>query len=387
MARQPYIEIEYLPSNTSLEYESAQENNVSRLERLGGGSSERGFKGLYLNGGQMAIPQDIGTLLNGEYFLFPDNGYPGWNGDTLSGTTDTGNGYSFSTPQKIKITSQSGANIKVITIIFDQVAREYATEWRLSTDSDLTIRKNRDYMMIVDLPENTKEIEIILTKWSKANSVCKVSSIKVGYTGMYTTKEIKSVQTALEDNPSLNGLKFGIAGVDGKIELYNIDSEFDTLNERGWLNDRLNVRIYGRLLEDSEDLVRVATLQTGQWVMDENSPLLSVTVKDTLEKLQEIQLVGYPLAPRTALQAFEKVFNDLGWVEGTHYVYTNLDGSYDVDNPTAATYTKNTLNSYVFPNHYGAFDNAWNLLEATCIVTMCRIYTNREGMVCVKRLF
>lgn len=389
MAKQAYVEIEYLPSSNTLNYSSDQQNNVSMLDQLGVYKKGKGFKGLYTSGGRLIGNLEEGTLLNGAYKLFPDSGYPGWNGNELSSSTGDANGYPFNTPQRLTIESGNEQALTTITITFDPVAGEYATQWRFNTDSSVTIRNNSKYTMIVDVPSRLTSLTIEILKWSKPQAVCKITSVRIGYIGTYSSKELKEVDISNEDRPSANDVKFGLAGIEGNLKIYNIDDEFGQLNEKNLLVDRLDVHIYARNVGDdtTDNLEKVATLKSGIWKTDENSPLISLTLKDSLEDLKQKQLVGYPLTKRSGLEIFEKIFNDLSWAEGIDYVYTNLDGSYDAENATANTETKNILKTYQFPNHYGGFDNAWNLLEACCIVTMCRIYTNKEGIVCVKRLF
>ena len=385
MAFQAYVEIEYVPSNINLIPESSQQNNVSSIGDVQQFDKTKGFKGLYLNGGSVVNGKDVGTLLNGDYKLFPDEGYPGWNGNELSGTMDTGNGYAFATPQEIKLTVSGVAALRYMTIVFDSVAGEYATEWRLSTDSATTVRNNNRYMIIVKVPDVTTEISIIITKWSKANSVAKITSIRAGYVGEYGPSELKEVDIEDEDRPVPTELRFGLSSISGTLKIYNMDYEFQTLIENDLLQDKLDVNIYASEVVNpgtSVYPVLVGSFKSLSWKTDENTPLVSLELTDRLQDLKQIQLTGYTLAQRTGLELFEKIFSELRWVKGVDYAYVDWDGG--VPNANSVSQTEQELRLYTFPNSAGAFDNAYNLLEAVCIVTMCRIYTNTQGLVCIK---
>lgn len=379
MAKQAYVEIEFFPESSELTYSSTQNNNVSNVDQLGEKSD--GFKGLYVNGGwKDELGRDVGTLLNGQYRLFPDEGYPGWNGNELSGTVDTGNGYSFTTPQVVSFSADStGEGMPLITIYFDPRCGEYATEYRLGSDSSTTIRRNNSYILIVeDLGDSDS---IIITKWNKANSVAKITSIRYGFVGQYDPLELKSVD--LDDNSvsSMNSPSFGIMSQTGRIEIYNLLQQFNILDNAGLLNDNITVvvKAFDVATQTPTDYV-VATRLVNEWKFDENKPIVELTVKDRLDPIQQINLTGYSLAQRTGLQIFEDIFSQLSWAEGVDYRYATVSDG-------AVINTRAALSRYIFPNHYGTFKDAHYSLDDIAISTMCRVYVDREGLVVVERMF
>lgn len=404
MARQAYVEIEYMPESVKFSYASSQNNNVSKVNRLDVFSRDKGFKGLYLNDGGIdpSTRKDYGTRLNGIYRLFPDDGYPGWNGNLLSGMSDTGNGFSFSTPQAITMTLIEDVGIlQYVSVFFDSAAGEYATEYHMSFDSPLVTRRNSGYVMIIQIPDGVTTFTINFTKWNKANSVAKVVAIKAGYTGLYPADFLSRVDLEDEDRPSAEQIIFGMSNLTGIIQVFNIDEEFEILAEAGLLRDKLRTQIYADFLGQASQQVQrklVSTQETGVFTVDENQPVVKISTTDKIGRLKAIQIGGIPLQSMTGLGIFEWIFQRLGWVEGVDYIYEDVyenDMRDDIDSAFIADdtqgrrlirSTKESLKNYTFPNAYSIFGKAADTLEKIAIATLCRVYTRYDGMVCVKRI-
>ena len=383
MAYQPYVEIEYLPETGALTTEPVTgQNNVSHPEKLSQNKGRSGFKGLYLNGGSYVDGKVQGTLLDGTFRLFPDEGYPGWNGNLLSGTVDTGSGFAFSTPQVIKIERGDGQYIRAITIKFDYQSNEYATEYTINGGS--TRYKNRKPYIRMAWPVEGNSFTLEITRWSKGNSVVKVTAIKVGYVGAYDVKSLKTVDVAQDEVSSTSGPQFGIVGGYGNLSLINENDEFYDLEQEQLLQDRLPVSIVAQEIGTPEKEVLIAVRYTDEWEFDENTLEVKVSLKGRLERLKELLVGALPPASYTAFDLFKFAFDAIGWVEGTDYIYAETP-SHTLGSGSSKRNTRAQVQRMQMGALWHDSVPAWDFIDEVAAAASCTVYEDRQGRVVIDK--
>lgn len=281
------IYVEYLPSQ-ALEYNSINKNSLSKIESLG--QENAGFKGFFFSGGDKT--KNSGCWADGTFKCFSaSKGYSGFLGDTLSSDEKI-----FAKAQSITI---SGSEITDITITFDRIAGEYAEELRINGQ----VYTNTRNVFVAQISPAADSVTIEFTKWSKANSLVKVTSILCGMSVTYEAQRLTDIAYTKSSASSLDSFAIGITLQSGSFTVID-NGKLEALNNAGMLHTEVPVIIYC-------DGVKVQEFITSDYDSNVETNEWTITLTDDIVNWQEEQFSGLLYEDRTLKDILQILVPDL----------------------------------------------------------------------------
>lgn len=375
----PKIEITYL-TDVQLSYTAntlthplgrPSEMFSENIVVAGNSVPKHGKKGFFLSGGSVdPVTQEIsGCIMDGTYTFFDNvEKYPGILGNVLSG-----NDYTFSSEQSVTVRPlYTGSTIKNITLIFDDVANEYATHIKFSTEPNTVYRNNRLVFIKVLPNEVSGTVKITFQKWSKKNSLAKIKQIRTGIRGEYDYQTIKSLHLSNEKITNEEEVQFSVTSQYCDISLIDKDGVIQSLHEASLLHDDIVAQIYLVNTDDNgvETREKIGEFNLQTYENEKGSVVWDFSLVDKLEKFKNIIVEPHEVEKMTVYQITNYVIERIGF--GSIISWDN----------EAETHCKNIVvpNAWVEPNQY-----AFDVLCKCCEVGLLRIFVNPDGLIRVER--
>lgn len=345
-----------------------------------------GKKGLFLSGGSVdGVTGEVsGCLMDGSYLFFGEGEkYAGVLGNVLSG-----NDYTFSTEQYITVgVSHTGDHITALSIYFDDVAGEHATNITFSTEPGVVYKNNKTvFVKSFGRDSTVTSVKISFTKWSKKNSLAKVLKVVTNITGEYDYRSIKSMSFSDEKISNEEDVSFGVTSQFCDFSLTDKNGLIQALHETNILMDDAIASIFlvntvekdiydpgtgqtVRSLVDTEDKIGEFYLST--YENERGTTIWDFSLVDKLEKFKEETIAPEEVAERSLYTIISIILGRMGFSE-------------DVVEwePNARSFcrSKTIPTSYIEPNQY-----AYDVLCKCCEVGLLRIFINPQGKVRVER--
>lgn len=169
----------------------------------------------------IATFENIGFLLDGNYYLAVEGEDYGWLSDVLSEENGT-----FASNPYLTI-SMSSTYVDKISIIWGQ--DEKPLEYKVIVNGSSTIEvDNGDN--IINIQNNVTSIKIEIVKWFEGHKRAKIQCVDLGITKIYTDEEI----TDLEIVENINHQVTDIPSNSCSVTIDNIGGEFNILNPEGY---------------------------------------------------------------------------------------------------------------------------------------------------------
>lgn len=376
----PKVVIRYLAgvqiscSATTLKNDLSRESELTSEEFKVGYNNvaKYGKKGFYLSGGCVEEPtQEVsGCLMDGTYTFF-DNAekYPG-----IVGTELSKDDYTFASEQSITVATVNSTDcITAISVKFDDVAGEYATDIKLSTEPN-TVYKNRRYAFIKTFSEkdNVKSVKITFVKWNKKNSLAKVLKVTTSITGEYDYRTIKSLSFSDEKISNEEEVSFGVTNQFCDIGLIDKTGDINALHEANMLDGDAVAQIYLVNIDDNgeKEETQIGSFTLSTYENEKGTVLWNFSLVDKLEKIKDIIVEPHEVEKMTIKQITDYVLEKLGF-NGS--IYWEME---------ASRYCSSVVipNAWVEPNQY-----AYDMLCKCCEVGLLRIFINPDGNVRIER--
>lgn len=375
----PKIEITYLAdielsySANTLSHELGRPSDVfsDKITVDGAEVPKYGKKGFFLSGGSVnENTQEVsGCIMDGSYQFFDSKEkYPGILGNVLSGDD-----YTFASEQSITVSPKyTGSVIRDIVLVFDEVAGEYATNIRFSSEPNTTYRNNRFTFTKTFSADINNSVRVIFDKWSKKNSLAKLKQIKTGITGEYDYRTIKSMDFSNEKISNEEEVSFSVTSQYCDIGLIDKDGVIQSLHEASLIHDNIVAQIY--LVDTAASGLETKT-KIGEFVLqsyenEKGSVVWNFSLVDKLERFKKEKIAAEEVASRTLYEIITKILNTIGFKGAV---------SWSAD---AETFCKAKVieNSYIEPNQH-----AFDVLCKCCEVGLLRIFVQPTGEVRIER--
>jgi hypothetical protein len=308
--------------------------------------------------------------LDGSFSFADDtlanNGELGWSSAIICDSSGV-----FSTPQTITFNFTSNHSSAGLTITFDQVMGEYATDFDMTAYdasnaviATIVVTGNTD-IIATPLGQlfNYRKVSVIIRKWSKPNRRARVMEVDFGIVKQYTDDNLISMNL-IEQMDMLSGQ---LPSAEFRFAVDNSGRVFNILNPDGFY----------KYLQQKQQVIGELGVDIG------NGAIEYVQVGNYL--LQEWQ-------------------SDEGSLTASFVARTNLDSmaSFDYENSTSGSYSLGTLARFIFnlcgvTNYYidPAMDsiltntlikkaNCRDILQMIAIAGCANIYVTRSNIITLK---
>ena len=277
---------------------------------------------------------------------------------------DNGN---FEHPYEIKIT---GNAMTSLTVAFDTAnGRHPKSIW---IDDVEYIDDDAIFTVTNLVPKETHTITI--NNWNTPNYPLVITGIYAEIIIEIDRRNMISIESSIFDRRDLKLPSFGIISNTGNIEFNDLDGEIRDYAEQLLLQSGLScqIKLNNTLVEGASEAIGL--FETDQWNYDNDSRVVSVSIKDDLEEWQNINVEGIPYN-----------FEDIGskpfsWLYEHLWAITNLNYSMQklskLDEKTYGVLT-NTYIQYPFLKS----GNLWQQWTKLCQACQLHIYKNNDGVV------
>ena len=190
-------------------------------------------------------------------------------------------------------------------------------------------------------------------------------------------RNMLSIESSIFDRSDLKMPSFGIISNVGNIEFNDIDMKVLSYAEQLKLQKGLKCEIWlNNTLFDGATQV-VATMETNEWDYDNDNKIVSVSLKDDLEELQEIKVEGIYLNLEKPTQTGEEIYLNL--MNLTNEKGFNMANFYLLNEKTKEILTNSILSYPTIKN-----GSLWQLWTTFCEAFLCSIYKNSNGVIMCK---
>lgn len=238
---------------------------------------------------------------------------------------------------------------------------------------------------IINLP-NVTDFSIIIDNWNTPNYPLVI-------TGIYTIIDINidyrnliNISRSIFDRSDLKLPSFGIISNTGNIEFNDTDGEILDYAEQLLLEKGLKceIKLNNTLVEGASQTIGL--FETDQWNYDNDSRVVSVSLKDDLQEWQDIDVKGIDYDPRKAeSKPFSGLYAYLWELTSNRYYATRGikgKGNYNMLAPDELDIdTQKVLeNTYI---EYPFLENGtmWQQWTKLCQACQLHIYKNNEGVI------
>lgn len=286
--------------------------------------------------------------------------------DYLIGDLSDKNG-NFLKSYIIKVNSSQYKKFGNITIAFDIVSGRYPKSIKVN---GVDYADDDAIFTIADIDTNSLTIEI--SNWNTPNSPLVITGIYDGITIDIDRRNLISFEYGIFDRGDINLPSYGILSNTGSIEFNDVDGEVADYAEALLLTSGATVQCFLKdTLSGTETLI--ANTFTETWDYDSNNRQVSVSLKDDLEKWQEISVEGksydpYDNKPITAKD-----------------IYINLVGKTNVAKVQPFMLldeeTKHILENTIIPYDIRNAGTLWEQWQKLCQLCGLYIYKNKNGVI------
>jgi hypothetical protein len=288
---------------------SEDENRVSYPDQTHDGTDVVPFMWFHAGGGNPK--EDKYNKLDGSFHAMPDNGnnpyyQVGWRGKTNA--DDNGN-YA---PATILTQISAVRTLRGLRVAGDTAVMEYPVKFKITANGGEHEFNVPDDGGVFDPGrcawtisfsetwERVLNLEIIVERWSEPNTFVKITEVSSIYNTAHGSDEILSLSILEETESSGASLPIGnISCNEIDLTLMNIGDRFSPFNEDSPLHTVLvrNRRIvpYLGFIDKNGDkhFVPKGLYWTGDWASSEQGTGTTVTARDRLSVLQDINYTGF----------------------------------------------------------------------------------------------
>ncbi len=216
-----------------------------------------------------------------------------------------------------------------LLVVGDSMYDEYPTDFDVEVYEDVTlvytanVTGNSAVEWLLDVRaeaiDNATKMVLTVKKWSAPNRIVKISEFYSILKETYDGDTVSSInlleERILEDGSlpignisanevdiSLNNIKINVNGVDIIDPFFpdNPNSPYDDVLTK---NRKVTPYIGFKLADDTFEYVKLGTFWTGDWQVNEQSPVVNVACRDRMELLRRAEYKGSSLLIDTTLYA------------------------------------------------------------------------------------
>jgi len=307
--------------------------------------------------------------LDGSFYIPPrpeeDESELGWWSETISDETGV-----FAPSQIVEFTFIEEHNSMGLTISFDSLAREYASDFSIfayRSDGSLikrvTVTGNSNTMYVwKEGLDNYQKIVISINKWIKPFRRARVTEVDFGIVQEYEGDKLIKVNVVEE----MNVVGDTLPSNEVKFTIDNSDREFNILNPQGYyrfLKDRqeVNLSIGVETAEEIFEYMDFKKYYLTDWQSDEGALTTTFTARDVFEILDQKEYATS--ISGTLYDLAEDVLIKAGVTD------------YEIDEGLSEIPTNG------FPEKL----SARKALQCIGIAGKAAVYQSREGVVTIKR--
>lgn len=281
----------------------------------------------------------IGSLVSGDDGIFPD-----------------GASYSITI---------NGADFNAITIVFDKDNEVWPTEVVINGKSYI----NDDAMFTASGLGDVNTLNVAISKLNKPNKGLIVTGIYVDITIIVDEKNLDSFTYSLYDRENNDEPSYGVVSNSGTLSFVDSTGEIlDYITNRMITKDlSVNISVINTPQKKTELFI---SAKTSSWEYDNNNFVVTVTLNDELEDLQNITYPGFPY-DGTLIMA-SNIYNDIMSFVPPSFGFPALQELPD-------NVQLRLLSSLVSP--YMESCSVWDALDGLCKTLGIRIYKEKSNIM------
>lgn len=278
----------------------------------------------------------------------------------------------FAVGLEIDLATKDESTINSITIAFDTVNNRHPKSILINGKEYI----DDDPIFTVVGFKETSYLSIEIPNWNTPNYPIVITGIYVEVSIDIDQRNLISLERTIYDRADLKLPSFGIISNTGNIEFNDTNGEVRDYAEQLLLDSGLKceIKLNNTLVNGASQTV--AVMETDQWNYDNDSKVVSVSLKDDLEEWQEINVGAINYDPRNLEH---KPFK---WLYEHLWEITTANGNYnmlsinELDEDTQAV-LNNTYTQYPLLES----GSLWEQLTKLCEVCQLHIYKNNNGVI------
>lgn len=349
---------------------------TAKINILGGGNGAISLGSNNLSGNN--ISSDLGNLIGvknnaSNPFLLGVSKLG--DGSTLSDGVDYFIGNQSSNKEGIfanayEITLTSTENFQSFSIAFDTANNRHPK----SIYIDGVEYTDDDPIFTFGNLSNATSHTISITNWNEPNYPLVITGIYVGLEINIDYRNLISISRSIFDRSDLKLPSYGIISNVGDIEFNDNDGEVLDYAEQLLLQKGLSCEVYlnNTLVEGAKE--KIGSFQTDQWNYENDSKVVSVSIKDDLEEWQDIYVEGISYDPRnTAEMPFSDLYKKLWGITNPLYQMRALSElGEETEMHLRRTYMKYPLLES---------GSLWQQWQKLCEACQLHIYKDSDGII------
>lgn len=307
-------------------------------------------------------------LVGGEDYEIPKNSDMYVLADSVNyfiGSLVSGEDGTFPNDASYSITI-NGADFNAITIVFDKDDEVWPTEVVINGES----YTNDDAIFTVSgLGGTVDELEVTISKLNKPNKGLIVTGIYVDITIIVDEKNLDSFTYSLYDRESNDEPSYGIVSNSGTLSFVDSTGEIlDYITNRMVAKDlSVNISVMNTLQKKTELFI---SAKTSSWEYDNNNFVVTVTLNDNFEDLQNITYTGFPYDEARIIAS--NIYNDITSFIPSSFGFPALEELPD-------NVQLRLLSSLANP--YMKACSVWDALDGLCKTLGIRIYKEKSNIM------
>ncbi|CAH1230665.1 hypothetical protein PAECIP111891_06715 [Paenibacillus allorhizoplanae] len=308
--------------------------------------------------------------LDGSFSFADDtlanNGELGWSSAVICDASGV-----FSTAQTITFNFNSNHSSAGLTITFDQVMGEYATDFDMTAyDASnaviaTTVVMGNTQVIATPLGQllNYRKVSVIIRKWSKPNRRARVMEVDFGIVKQYTDDNLISINL-IEQMDLLSGqlpsaeFRFAVDNSDRAFNILNPTSFYKYLQQKQQVIGEIGVDIGNGVIE----YVQIGNYLLQEWQSDEGSLTASFTARTILDSMASFDYENLSASTKTLYQLAVDMF--------TLCAITN----YSIDSALSSINTNSLVKKA----------NCRDILQMIAIAGCANIYVTRDNIITLK---
>lgn len=206
----------------------------------------------------------------------------------------------FASPYELNINTSNTANL--IALAFDTQNNRHPKSIEViytasGTQNSTTFVDDDATFTLSKLPQSDDGVyKIRISNWNAPKYPFVLSGIYVNISIDINKKNLISFNRRIFDRSDIKLPSYGIISNTGNIEFNDLDGEVRDYAEQRLLEADLKVVI--RLVNTLGNIEQIGNFQTREWNYDNQSRVVSVSLKDNLEEWQDIYVEGFSYDPR-----------------------------------------------------------------------------------------
>ena len=259
----------------------------------------------------------------------------------------------------------NGADFNAITIIFDKDDEVWPTEITINGES----YTNDDPTFTVGGLGGVDSFDVTITQLNKPNKGLIVTGIYVDITIMVDEKNLDSFTYSLYDREKNDEPSYGVVSNSGTLSFVDSTGEIlDYITNRIVTKDlSVNISVMNTLQKKTELFI---SAKTSSWEYDNNNFVVTVTLNDKLEDLQNITYPGFPY-DETRITA-SNIYNDIISFIPSSFGFPAFEELPD-------NVQSRLLSSLANP--YMETCSVWDALDGLCKTLGIRIYKEKSNIM------